>query len=253
MLAKFNRVVRKLSIPINIFNIIIGLLVGIAHVYLPFTSLFGLVLGVLMAISGSISMGISYWFTSKNSETHNTISQEARPALRSTRESKTFLAVALPMLLLNTASSFFGMYTGTLLLAAALSFAISPPVTVAIAVVLSSFLSVGTLINSWLQTHYVWETLKKPLAGTTLTPDRVSQTPSLGLRQKTELEKKETPRPNLKDDCNDGRCFSKKQLFQRSYSSPALFAFSRDREDVSVQLEQILPVQTAELPRPLRN
>ncbi len=162
MIAKINRFIRKLSIPINIFNILIGLLIGIAHVYLPFTSILGLVLGILMALSGSVSMGISYWFTSKNTAAPQVANEEERPPLENTPESKAFLAMAVPMLLLNTASSFFGMYTGTLLLAAALSFAISPPATIAIALVLSSFLALGTLLNSWLQTHYIWETLKKP-------------------------------------------------------------------------------------------
>ncbi len=162
MLAKVNRVLRKIGIPINILNILVGILIGIAHVYLPFASLFGLILGILMSVSGSVSMAISYYFTSKNSQKHNApANQEAQRSLRNTPASNAFLALTVPMLLLTTASSFFGMYTGTLLLIAALSLAITPPVSIALAVGLSILMAVGTFINSWLQTHYIWETLRQ--------------------------------------------------------------------------------------------
>src|SRR5579863_4878023 len=101
MLAKINRVLRKINIPINTLSILVAIVIGIAHVYLPFTSLLGLILGILMAVSGSISMAISYYFTSKNTQ------DEEGPPLRNTPASNAFLGLAVPMLLLNTANSFF--------------------------------------------------------------------------------------------------------------------------------------------------
>lgn len=195
MLAKINRVMRKIGTPINILNIIVGILIGIAHVYLPFTSLFGLVLGILMALSGSVSMAISYYFTSKNSQRHNApTNQEERPPLKNTRASNVFLGVAVPMLLLNTAGSFFGMYTGTLLLIAALALPIAPPVSIAIAVGLSIVLAAGTFINSWLQTHYIWETLKQPAVPAAVAPQAPQLTCRDAATQTEACEMKPTPR-----------------------------------------------------------
>ena len=167
-LRKFNAFLHKVSTPLNIINIVVGLLVGIAHVYIPLTSIFGLLLCILMATSSSVSIGLNYYFTSQNTaENATTLQNNNRDGAilkrEHTRKSNLFLGFVIPMILLNSAASFFGMYTGTLLLAASLAMPVAPAVVLGLAITLSTVLAVGTLINSWLQAHNVWERLKKPV------------------------------------------------------------------------------------------
>jgi uncharacterized membrane protein (DUF485 family) len=168
-LRRINAGLHKISTPLNIINILVGLLIGIAHVYIPLTSVWGLVLGILMASSSSVSMSLNYYFTSQNTAENganqpNNRAREATPLRREhTTKSNLFLGVVIPMILLNAAASFFGMYTGTILLAASLATPLGPPAVLAIAVTLATVLAVGTLINSWLQAHNIWERFKKPV------------------------------------------------------------------------------------------
>jgi|GEM_PF-6771651 len=204
MLSEFNQIVRKIGTPLNIINLVVGLLSGIAHVYLPIPSLTGLILGILMAVSGSATMAISYYYTSKNSQIHNTGAQQKKELiLKDTPASKRFLVFALPMLLLNTASSFFGMYTGTSLLFTALALPmITPAVALTITVALSTILAAGTLINSWLQTHYIWESLKEPVKtksknqkeSKVIHCDAATQTEDFTVQPKVSLDKILLPR-----------------------------------------------------------
>ena len=164
MLKKFNAILNKLSMPLNVINIIVGLLIGIAHVYIPLTSILGLVLGIIMALSGSAVMGISYYFTAKNTNENADKSgaKKAEPEEREhTLKSKIFLGIAIPMILLNAAGSFFGMYTGTILLAGALGTPIAPAVIIGISIVLATILAVGMLINSWLQVNHIADGFKQ--------------------------------------------------------------------------------------------
>lgn len=167
MLREINAVLHKVSTPLNIINIFVGLLIGIAHVYIPLTSVFGLILGILMATSSSVSIGLNYYFTSQNTGESVANRQSNRGDASQRREHTTksnlFLGFVIPMILLNSSASFFGMYTGTLLLAASLAMPIAPAAVLAIAITLSTILSVGTLINSWLQAHNIWERFKKPV------------------------------------------------------------------------------------------
>lgn len=144
----------------NVINIIVGLLLGVAHIYIPFTSIFGLVFGVVTAISGSIMIGISYYFTAKNTPV---IPKEEKPPTKHSLSSNIFLALSLPVIALNSIASFFGMYTGVLLVATAVLLPISPPAVLAIAIILGIVMAVGTFINSWLQIHNIWEGLKDPV------------------------------------------------------------------------------------------
>jgi|GEM_PF-6809389 len=175
MLRKVNAGLRKIGIPLNIINVIVGLMLGVAYVYVPFASIGGLILGILMAVSGSSTMAISYYFTSKNSQQADQTNQQS--PLKHTAWSTGFLLLALPMILLNAAASFFGMYTSIFLLASAIGspmyvsifllvgaigIPLGPPGILAAAIVLASILTVGTIINSWLQAYNIWESLKEP-------------------------------------------------------------------------------------------
>lgn len=163
MLDKLNAFLKKLVFPINIVNIIVGILLGIAHVYIPFTSLFGLIFGVVTAISGSVMMGVSYYFTAKN--TSIPLKKE-KPPTKHTFASNLFLLSMLPVILLTAISSFFGMYTYIPLVITAMALTISPPVGIGIAITLGLIFGIGTLINCWLQIHNIWEGLKEPVKQT---------------------------------------------------------------------------------------
>ena len=168
LLKKINNILHKIAIRLSVINVIVGLLLGIAYVYLPFTSIFGLVLGIIMAISSSASMGMNYFFTSKNTrqnpQTNATDTAiKKKTVMKHTKASVAILCVGLPIAILSAASSFFGMYSGVLLLVAALALPIAPPVSIAIAVVLGCILAVNTLINLWLMTHNISEGLKQPV------------------------------------------------------------------------------------------
>lgn len=156
MLDRFNKIIRKICIPLNIINVLVGLILGIAYVYIPLATIGGLILGTLMAISGSTSIAISYYFTNRHSKPVD----NKKPIRRHTSKSTAFLCAAIPMIFLNSGASFFGMYTGILLLTSALAFPIAPAIITITAIVLGSILAAGTLINSWLQTHSIWESLK---------------------------------------------------------------------------------------------
>lgn len=170
LLAKLNVYLRKIVFPLNIFNIIVGLVMGIAYVYIPFTSIIGLLLGIATAISGSATMGISYYFTAKNTQPSDEKKKNAETETTQYKDnigSTLFLIAFLPMIFLNSAASFFGMYTGILLLAGALGAPIAPAAIIVISILLASVLAGGTLINSWLQTHHIWKSFKTPVVITT--------------------------------------------------------------------------------------
>lgn len=170
-IERMNDYLRKLAMPINLLNTMVGLVIGILHVYIPIPSTLGLALGVIMSLAGSVSIGMSYFFTtSKTAKPKPTTTNEQTETttLKSTRSSTIFLCVAIPCMLLNTGASFFGMYTGTILLTGALAMSVSP-IIMGTALTLALLFSISTLINSWLQTHHLWESLMEPVTQT-ITP-----------------------------------------------------------------------------------
>lgn len=171
IVRKINKFLNKIGLVVNGLNILIGLVISVAYVYLPFTSLIGLALGIIMAASGAVTLGISYYFTAKNIATNTDKNADTKntekeiifdqPVKKNTALSTSFLCVAVPCLLINAVGSFFGMYTGTVLLASALGLSLGPVGLLVTAIALASIFTVGTLINSWLQTYNVWEGLRK--------------------------------------------------------------------------------------------
>lgn len=161
-LNTLNRFARKINMPINYANIVVGLLIGVLHVVIPIPTLGGLILGCVMAVAGSISIAISNYFTAQKSAPEKTTGK-APTQRKDTQKSNTFLAIALPCMLLNVGACFFGMYTGTMLLIDAMHWSLAPSVVSATSIGLGALLATGTLINSWLQTHAIWESLKEPV------------------------------------------------------------------------------------------
>lgn len=157
MLSRFNEFIRKIALPLNTFNTVVGFLFGIAYVYIPFASVFGLILGIITAISSSAMIWINNYFTVKHTDTST---KKKEPIRKNTIKSNIFLAALTPMMLLCAAGTFFSMYTGTLLLAAALAIPFPPAVILILAVILASAFAIGTLANSWLMTHDIWQGLR---------------------------------------------------------------------------------------------
>lgn len=192
MLEKVNAVLHNIVKPLNIINIIVGFFIGIAYVYLPFTSILGLILGIVMATSGTASMAISYYFTSKNTSNKKTPAknEKKQEPLKNTPKSNLFLCLTIPTILLCAVSSFFSMYTIILLLAAALAVPFAAPVTLTLAIVLASVMAVGTLINLWKQTHNIWESLKVPEKAVGKTKHKRTHAKLHAMQQTSKLENK---------------------------------------------------------------
>jgi hypothetical protein len=162
LLTKINTVLHTIGKYLNVINTITGLFIGLAYVYLPFPSIPGLVFGIIMVLSSTATMGISYYFTSKN--TLNPKEQnhpEKKSFLSASTKARLFLSLAVPFIFINTVANFIGSYMGILLLAGALALPIAPPAVIAIAVIVAALFTIGTLLNSWLQTHNIWQGLKE--------------------------------------------------------------------------------------------
>ncbi len=173
----------RLSKPLNVISMIVGLVIGIAHVYLPIPSIGGLIMGIIMALSGTVSMGVNYYFTEKNSS-------RPIPPKQDTRRSTIFLFTAAPLLLFSVGSCFFGAYTGNLLLLKALNFAIPAEAAIAVSVILATLFTVSTLINSFLQLNMLWQGLKKE--------PQAESNPRQGLKKEPQAESNPRPRGRQK-------------------------------------------------------
>lgn len=229
-MESINHFLRIIGIPLNIFNIIVGLFIGIAYVYIPLTSMLGLCLGIIMALSGAVTLGISYFFTTKNVTVKQPvqaqqIAEAAIPA-KNNALSNAFLCLALPCLLINSASSFFGMYTGTILLASALTLPVSPVGIVVAAIVLASVFTAGTLINSWLQTYNIWDGLRKRAAENTVSENKSccevgTQTDSYLYREKEVIIYKNSPAPRFSSERTKEDYAEKEPVLRAANYSPS--------------------------------
>lgn len=162
-----NNILRKIGIPFNAVNTVVGLVMSIAYVYIPLPSAGGLAFGVVMAVSSSACVAISYYFTTKNSKS-NTVKEidlesNMEIGYKNTKGSNVFIAALVPLIMLSSVSSYFGMYTGTILLAKALSISMESTTAFIVAIGYSVFFAVGELNNTWLQTYNIWESLRTPV------------------------------------------------------------------------------------------
>ncbi|OGT54412.1 MAG: hypothetical protein A3F43_04840 [Gammaproteobacteria bacterium RIFCSPHIGHO2_12_FULL_42_10] len=197
---KLNTFLRKASISLNITNILVGLVIGIAHVYLPLAGPFGLVLGILTAVSCSVSIGISYYFTYKTTDRDQSTKQKQAKDTEPKQKRRrfwlniAFLGLAVPMILLNAVAGFFGMYTGIALLAAGFAMPFTAPIMAA-AIIFATIFTAGTLINAWLQTDFIWQSLNRPQTNEPTIQTIGTQTEAMGLTS-VRPTASITPKPN---------------------------------------------------------
>ncbi len=165
MFKTLNDFLKKITKPTSVINIVLGLFIGLAHVFLALPTLPGLILGCFLTLTGSYSVAIGYFFTSaKTADEAN-----AKPEkIRHTLKTNLFLALSLVMLVGGTAASFMYAHTGMLLLLPALALAaatpVAPGIILAISLTYAIYFSATTLMFAWLQIHYLWQTLCKEAA-----------------------------------------------------------------------------------------
>lgn len=213
LLDKINAWLKLIVVPLNYINTFVGFIIGVLHVYIPLPSIPGLIFGILTAASGSVSQAISYGFTHNNAKSTEKIASDEVPEsvhpemrLKHTFKSNLFLACAIPCIGFLGSGAFFGMYTGTIMLSAALSVPFPPAIILTTALTLGAVLAAGTLINAWLQTHNLWVTIRKNETAKLNTAKKEDNTPQpksgMSLVRPL-LSQKPTPKPTMKVDLAD--------------------------------------------------
>lgn len=166
-MRRLNNILRKIGVPFNAVNTLVGLAMSVAYVYIPMPSTGGLIFGIVLSISSSACVGINYYFTTKNANTERMrridLERGVEIAYRNTRGSNVFISALVPLILLSSVSNYFGMNTGITLLANALSIPIGSLSASIIAMGYAVFFALGELNNTWLQTYNIWEELKQPV------------------------------------------------------------------------------------------